>query len=92
MQDLLPAQTAQRLLDSFAEDASQLLLSPTKRTVEGTFVTGLMEAAELDKAHIVVVQAPAGRTALPDNLASLLIATRCGLLVYKQPPHKGGDN
>lgn len=76
---------SQRLLDSFEDAASLSRCSATKRLVEpgaSSSAAAYCQAAEVDKCHILAVQAPPGK-GLPENLLQLVMGARCGVLISR---------
>jgi hypothetical protein len=81
-----PTTVSQRLLDSFEDAASLSRCSATKRLVEpgasSSSAAAYCQAAEVDKCHILAVQAPPGK-GLPEHLLQLVMGARCGVLISR---------
>ncbi|KAG2424565.1 hypothetical protein HXX76_014445 [Chlamydomonas incerta] len=74
--------TSRRLLENFADIAAQHGLGAVKRPLEEGFETGALRLAELEKVHVLAMQAPSGR-GLPASIMHVLKAARSAVLIYK---------
>eukprot|EP00198_Chlamydomonas_reinhardtii_P000390 XP_001689725.1 predicted protein [Chlamydomonas reinhardtii] len=74
--------TSRRLLENFSDLAAQHGLAAVKRPLEEGFESGALRLADLEKVHVLAMQAPSGR-GLPASIMHVLKAARSAVLVYK---------
>jgi len=74
--------TSRRLLENFGDIAAGFHYTPIKRPLDGLFEEEGCKVADVEKVHIMAVQAPLGR-AVPDSIIKLIKNTRSAVLIYK---------
>ncbi|GAX76181.1 hypothetical protein CEUSTIGMA_g3625.t1 [Chlamydomonas eustigma] len=74
--------TARRLLENFSDIAIGLHVEAIKRPLDGSFEEDGCRVADVDRVHIMALQAPISRV-LPENIMKLIGKTKSAVLLFK---------